>query len=109
MKAHGVLRHGQLARRLNHLDPVTLGEQKQVGELPVSTFASHAMFSDPVHGIGQLPAYEVRSVTQGTRLAVQQGKVVPGFKLADVAGEAALMLGDDPFSRYQHDPTSIGT
>ena len=60
-----------------------------------------------MHGLGQFPAHEWGAIAQGTGLAVQQGDIVPGFKIADIAGEAPLVRGNDILTGYQHDPASI--
>lgn len=94
-QAQGVLLHRQITGYLDDLDPVVLGQQEQVDKLPIPTFAGHVMFPDPMHGIWQLPIHEGRPVTQGAGFAIQQRNIMPRLKVADVAGEAAPVFGND--------------
>ncbi len=57
---------------------------------------------------GSCQSYKGGAVAQGAGLAIQQRNKMPRLKIADIAGEAALVLGNDILARHQHDPARIG-
>jgi len=55
-----------------------------------------------------VPSQRRGAVAQGTGLAIEQGYIVPGFEVADIAREMAFVLGDDLIVRDHGDPIGVG-
>ncbi len=88
------MRDSQVAGCFHDIDPVILCHHDKINELPITAFALHEMVFNPAHRFRQFPIYKGRTITQGTRFALQQRDIMPRLKVTDIAGKAANVFSE---------------